>query len=365
MKTKRVKNKKVAKKKATNKRIAKTKVTKKPVAKKKVNKTKATKKPVAKKKVTKKKVTEAKVKKVTSKLNKKTVKKTVKKVSNNKNKTATPNIISFNEPEIIYVNNDRKFKISFIVNIILVIALIVLGVLFFKNINSNNTKKQEIIITIPEYLPKKYQDEWKDNHGKAYNEDDYVGQIIFESGIIDEPVLQSNDNETYLNKNFETFEYEICGPVFMDYICNRRNDQNTIVYGHTRSTAADPKHVIMFSPLHLLIDQNNYEDNKIIYFAYEDNVDVFLITNVYKVAVEAEEDGTQYLLDGEPLYYLNEYSDSEFEKYKKAIISRQYYDTGLDIYKNDELLTLQTCFEGNNDKLIVVAKKIGTKEYKN
>lgn len=341
-------------------------------------KTKATKKASTKKTTSKnkkvvKKTSKKPVKKVTKKVAKKTTKKPVKKVA--KRKVAKKKDIIeipvepiLEEPIIeqqYKQNNNIKLKVSLILNVVLsVLLLLSVFVIFEKSNYKNNTVEKQIAESIGEYLPKEFQNEWNENHNKAYVQDDYVGQIIFESGIIDEPVLQGETNETYLNRNFETYKYEVCGPAFLDYACSKRGDQNTVIYGHTRSTGVDPEHVMMFSPLHLLTEQSNYESNKLIYIAYEDSVDVYLIASVYDVKIELDEDGTQYLAEGEPLYYLNKYSKEEFKEYKQAIIQRQYYDTGITFDENDTLLTLQTCFEGMNDKFIVVAKKLDTKEYK-
>lgn len=367
--TKTASKKKTSVKKASKKTTKK--VTEKPITKaaKKTEKKPATKKTEKKsvKKVTKKADTKA-VKKIAKKPVRKVTKSTVTK---KKEIIEIPVEHILEEPinnkESVQTNNNIKFKVVLIVNIVLFILLIVgIYALFEKNDNEtsqSNNVEEYIASSVDDTISKVYQDEWYENHNKAYVQDDYVGQIVFGNGAIDEPVLQGENNETYLNRDFETFEYRICGPSFLDYECEKRGSQNTVIYGHTRSTAVDPEHVMMFSPLHILTEEEYYDDNKLIYLVYEDSVDVFLVTNVYSVKVETDENGTQYLADGEPEYYLSKYTSKQFKEYKNAVIERQYYDTGFTFDENDSLLTLQTCFEGSNDKFIVLAKKIDTKQY--
>lgn len=231
-------------------------------------------------------------------------------------------------------------------------------------LNLGSSVEDEIIRELPKEADPIYKDTWQEFHSKAFVPDDYIGQIIFESEIINEPVLQGDTNETYIRRNYETYKYEICGPVFMDYICDVNTDQNLILYGHNRSTSIDPEHVMMFSPLHVLEKEENYDANKLIYMAYEDRLDIYLVACVYRVKVVEKEDGNQYLVKGEPLYYLNNYSPDQFDTYYRTIKQKQLYDTGVELVNTDKLLTLQTCYENSIDKLIVLAKRIGTVNYK-
>lgn len=208
-----------------------------------------------------------------------------------------------------------------------------------------------------------FLEEWNTNHDKTFVKDDYVGQIIFESKLINEPVVQGETNDTYLRRNYETYKYEILGPVFVDSECNIGEDQNLILYGHNMTTEGDPEHVMRFSPLHRFEEQTNYEENKIIYIAYQDRVDEYVVASVYPISIIVKEDGAQYLKNGEPKYYLTNYSDSQFSEYKEAIKEKQLYNTGVELENGDKLLTLQTCYEYSNDKLIVLAKYIDSLEY--
>ena len=303
-------------------------------------------------------------------------KKTNKKPKNNKKVDILLEDLESDEPaptmvikhyESSFNGSSGRFKLLIVVNLVLIIALVTVGLLYFRGDEKkhySNYIEREVLSKLPEEADTTYQDLYNEFYEKAYVKDDYIGQIVFESGIINEPVMQGDTNETYLRRNFETYKYEICGPVFMDYICDVETDQNLILYGHNRSTGVDPEHVMMFSPLHVLEKEENYEANKIIYMVYADRVDVYLVASVYPIKVVEKEDGNQYLVKGEPLYYLNNYGVEEFETYIEGVKMKQLYDTGIKLVNTDKLLTLQTCYEDKLDKLIILAKRIETLYYK-
>lgn len=359
---------KKAKAKTTSKKVAKAKPAKK-IAKK-VAKTKPTKKTAKKvvKKTSKPKNKAKQSKKVTKKVTKNNKKITKKSVVNKEAELSNEQVAIQNESSTKEPANNKKTAL--LTAIIVVLALLLFATVFmlFRSgaveLYKESNVESDAIRALPKEADPIYKETWQEFHDKAYVPDDYVGQIIFESGIINEPVLQGDTNETYIMRNYETYKYEVCGPVFMDYICDVETDQNLILYGHNRSTPVDPEHVMMFSPLHVLENEENYDKNKLIYIAYEDRLDIYLVASVYPVKIVEKDDGYQYLVQGEPLYYLNNYSPDQFDTYLKTVKQKQFYDTGVKLVNTDELLTLQTCYEDKLDKLIVLAKKIGSVNYK-
>ena len=272
----------------------------------------------------------------------------------------------------------RKYHLSLFLNIILVITLVVAFVFSgfdfsFDFLNKDNTIvdntqeiEEEVIVDLGnesfEEKLVRFKNTFLECQGKAYYTNDYKAQIIFESEIINEPVMQGKTNDTYLRTNYETGEYDICGPVFIESTCDLKVDQNIVLYGHNRSTYYDPEHVIAFSPLHVLEKEENYEDNKIIYMVYQDRVDAYQVVSVFDIYIEVIDD-VQYLYEDEPLYYVNNYTQEEFNYYISQIKAREKYDTGVDIEYSDDLLTLQTCYEDSYDKLIILAKKVSSYTY--
>lgn len=213
-----------------------------------------------------------------------------------------------------------------------------------------------------EYADKYLKDIYEENLNKAYFKDDYKFELIFKSNLIDVPVVQGESNDTYLRKDYKTYDYKVEGTPFIDFTCDLNNDQNIIIYGHSVNEKDLDKYDPNFTYLHKLKDYSNFEDNKEIMLVYKDKVDFYVISNVYTVDV-VEIDNKQYVLDSEPKYYLNNYSNKEFIEYINLVNERSLYKTGIDIDNKDSLLTLQTCFMDNPDKLIVLAKKLYSLEY--
>ena len=121
--------------------------------------------------------------------------------------------------------------------------------------------------------------------------EDYVGQIVFDSGLIDLPFVQAKDvyktdgylysfydeegnlvedpgshtgNDVYIWTDWKTGEYGLNGDggsVFMDYR-NYLKDQNIILYGHHFARDYDPSGSKQFTPLDVLLTEENYEENK-------------------------------------------------------------------------------------------------------
>ena len=133
---------------------------------------------------------------------------------------------------------------------LLAILLIIVAILTFdiykqlnKQENSVNSKKITVETTSEVVIPE----------AKADNNSDYRG-IIKVGTLVDEKVVQSEDNEYYLNYNADN-EKDTQGAIFMDYR-NTLDDLNIILYGHYVYYDENAK----FTPLTKLTEQANYED---------------------------------------------------------------------------------------------------------
>lgn len=194
------------------------------------------------------------------------------------------------------------------------------------------------------------------NKNKAINPD-YVGQIYFESKLIDLPFVQGSYNDAYMRTDWATGSYDVGGSIFLEATNDLLQDQNTIIYGHNFDISLDPSSTKMFSPLRALMDKNNYENNKIINLFLGDRIRKYEIVYVYKVKVVQDGD-IQYLANDEPFYDTKNFNEIEFTDYINKVKEREYYDTGKTILYSDKMLTLQTCIDGVIDKFIINAKLI-------
>lgn len=188
-----------------------------------------------------------------------------------------------------------------------------------------------------------------DDHEKTYEANkqinpDYVGELAFDSGLVDQNVVQAADNEKYLTLSWDLKD-STSGAAFMDYR-NTMDDQNLIIYGHYVYRDV----TMMFSPLEQLKDQKNYEANKYIELKLGNNeTRKYLITDVFL-----------YTMDDQSLeYYYTNYGEDYFKEYYAAVKKADYYDTGETLSYSDKWLSLQTCVRDHDEQReIVLAKQV-------
>ena len=237
-------------------------------------------------------------------------------------------------------NNQKKKKILIFVELILVVVMIYSGikiVLWF--IDNNKTK--EVIKEISNYVQ---VDENKDEFNIDFQElkkinSDVVGWIKVKGTSIEYPVVQGKDNEFYLTHSFDKSENQ-AGWAFMDYRNDKNlTDKNTIIYGHNRRDGS------MFESLKHILDedwQNDMNNRKIVLVTEKGKI-LYEVFSVYKI--EAEE------------YYIQP-NPKDFEEFLNELKKRSVKDFNVETSKNDQILTLSTCDDNSEYRIILHAKKI-------
>lgn len=176
---------------------------------------------------------------------------------------------------------------------------------------------------------------------------DTVAWIRFdpEPHQINYPVVQGRDNSLYLNKTFSANENTV-GAIFM----NKDNnpdfyDRNTVIFGHRMNDNS------MFHDLAKYEERSFWKENPYFYIYTPDGRKItyqIFAAGVIKDISDA---------------YLTEFaSDEDIDKFLEA--TRQgAYDTGIEVTKDDEIVTLSTCTKASNDDRMVVrgVKKSETK----
>ncbi len=171
---------------------------------------------------------------------------------------------------------------------------------------------------------------------------DTVGFIHMDNTNINYPVVHSGDNEYYLTHAFDKTKNS-AGWVFMDY----RNDpatlsDNTIIYGHGRVNGT------VFGSLNKVLTKSwqNNKDNYIIWLSTKTENLVWQIFSVYTIEAES--------------YYIkaNFENDVEKEKWIKTMKERNQAPQSADVSVNDYFLTLSTCKNNFNTRIVVQAKLI-------
>lgn len=153
------------------------------------------------------------------------------------------------------------------------------------------------------------------------------------------PVVQSSDNEFYLNHDFNK-ESNVNGWVFIDYRNNMDNlDQNTIIYGHNSYGT------IMFATLRYVLEDswNNNPNNLDITFN--------IPSGQYKARIFSI-----YVIDNTNDYLYINFSDTDYSNFINLIKGRSIKDFGVDYTIQDKMITLSTCNNKGNKRLVVHAK---------
>lgn len=175
---------------------------------------------------------------------------------------------------------------------------------------------------------------------------DTVGWLIVNNTNVNYPVVQTTNNDYYLKHAFDRSSNS-AGWVYADF----RNDfnelsKNTVIYAHGR------KDKVMFGSLTNTLKSSWYKntDNQIIQFSTLKYNTMWQIISIYKIQAES--------------YYITTDfgSDESFEKFAKTMLDRSIYDFGIEVNKDDKLLTLSTCYNDNGIRLVVQAKLVKIQE---
>ena len=220
---------------------------------------------------------------------------------------------------------------------------------------------EEIIIR--EKTPGDYTPEMLIEYITLYGENnDMVGWVLIEGTDIHSAVMQTDDNEFYLNHDFQK-EPNRAGQIFADYANNfepGKLSDNTILYGHNL-TSGD-----YFSSLTgYLTGFNFYNQNRIIRFDTLYEKMQWEVFAVVLVAVTDENDtyeGEKVLTDINEWRKTDFPDEAAFNEYLGLIMSNTLLETGTSVNYGDLLLTLSTSYfpegAGIEQKLMVFARLI-------
>ena len=188
-----------------------------------------------------------------------------------------------------------------------------------------------------------------DQYKSLYNSNKtLIGWLNIADTIIDYPVMQTEDDEYYLNHNIQ-LEEDRNGALFLDSHCDITNPgTNYIVYGHNMKSGK------MFGSLDKYADQSFYEKHKEIRFdtIYEEGI--YEVMYVFRSRVYQQD---EIVFKYYQFYDAN--SEEEFQSYMKEMEALSLYDTGVKAEYGDHLLTLSTCdYEEKDGRFVVVAKRV-------
>lgn len=171
---------------------------------------------------------------------------------------------------------------------------------------------------------------------------DTVGWLTVNNTRIDYPVVQAKDNDYYLRRDYYQNKNRH-GWIFMDYRNNPDElNENTIIYGHNLANQT------MFGTLRYALNSYWYKKsaNQIITFNTPNENMKFQIFSIYTIPTT------------------NDYLDITFpttdayQSYIDLVKGRSIYDFNIEVATDDKILTLSTCANGNDKRLVIHAKLI-------
>lgn len=202
-----------------------------------------------------------------------------------------------------------------------------------KNIENNNIVTTERMLKV-----KKLQ---KEN-------DDIVGWLEIEDTNINYPVLQGDDNEFYLNRNYKKEKSEK-GSIFLDAKYNWNiPSNNLLIYGHNIING------LMFQDLLKYESQDFYKKHPNIRFTTEKDDKEYEIISVFKSRVyyKAEKNVFRYY------DFINVETENEYMDFVKNAKKSSIYDTETTAKYGDELITLVTCsYHIEDGRFVVIGRE--------
>ena len=169
---------------------------------------------------------------------------------------------------------------------------------------------------------------------------DLIGWLTIDNTNIDSPVMHKpsdrdngNAQDFYLKRNFYKNDDKYGTPYLNKHNAGATLDLNNTIYGHNMMDG------LSFAQLEKYYTIDGFKESPIIKYStlYEDyyfKIYAAFITNGYPSG------DNNYLFN----YNMSHFPSAEnFEKFIQAIDERKLYDTGVDITKEDKLITLSTC----------------------
>lgn len=173
---------------------------------------------------------------------------------------------------------------------------------------------------------------------------DIRGWLICNDRIVNNPVVQANDNSYYLRHSFMNRENR-AGCIFMDYRNTSFEDKNVVIYGHNTTDRT------MFGSLKDILEDSFWEEKERdrIYLVDTDNC-----LRVYQIF-------SCYVVENETYYITTSFESGEaYEDFLRTIKERSQRECSVDVTKEDNILTLSTCYgrAGTKKRLAIHAKEV-------
>lgn len=241
----------------------------------------------------------------------------------------------------------------FILLVIIICSVIYIVKYFLnkKEVKEESNLLNNIIVDKVDITPKKTERMIKLEELQKKNSD-IIGWIEIEGTNINYPVLQGEDNEYYMNHNYEK-EESIYGELFLDTSYNWNIESNNLlIYGHNMQDGS------MFNNLLNYADEEYYKEHPIIRFTTTQEDAKYEIISAFRSRVyyKSEKDVFRYY------YFINPETEDEYNEFVENAKKSSLYDTGKTAKYGNQLITLSTCaYHTEDGRFAVIGRKINDK----
>lgn len=179
-----------------------------------------------------------------------------------------------------------------------------------------------------------------------------IGWLTIDGTGIDYPVMQTVNNDYYLDHDFNGKE-DKNGSIFLDCNCNAMfRSTNLIIYGHHMKSGK------MFGNLKKYESEDYCKEHNIIQFDTIYEKGLYEVMYVFRDNIKDAED-----VSFKYYQFIDAASPEEFESNMNAMSKMSLYDTGVTASYGDDILTLSTCNGSTSTaRFVVVAKRIPASE---
>lgn len=201
-------------------------------------------------------------------------------------------------------------------------------------------------ITFPEGMNLKY------SYLYAVNQD-LVGWLKIDNTNLDVQIVQSEDNDYYLRRDFyqKSSRY---GCPYLDFKNDPKYlDDNTVIYGHHMTDG------LMFSNLDKYRTLEGYKESPIIEYSTLYDTHYFKVFAAFVTNSDvADDDNYMYNI------MVTDFStDQKFTSFVEEAKKRSIIDTGVSVQPDDKLITLVTCtYDFNDARLIIMGRLLRDNE---
>lgn len=172
-----------------------------------------------------------------------------------------------------------------------------------------------------------------------------VGWIMQENTSINYPIMQTDNNDYYLNRLYNDIQNK-SGSIYMDYENSSNfNDYNTIIYGHNMNDGA------MFASLLEYQKQDYYDANKTMSLLTPDAKYIVEIFGAF--IADTNEAGTE-----KSPWNLKWEKYEDYSNWLTTMQNRSLINTNVIVSSGDKIITLSTCTPTGKNRFIVMGKLV-------